>query len=204
MWEKPTYALCCLLCIPLCISDCIPIMVYYGIFHSYLDYIYTGYFFWLNHRFCWLNHLYTVCFPPRNGWSLPETTPRATVNLTQSGRDEGSATTTLRPGSLSHWIPSSLMCRYMGGFRKWWISKVDGLQFIVENPINMMIKGYPHGLETSMYCSGNRRLFHLLVDHSQCRLQQLSGGKQVILPLYLAISHPYLGCWGQAINMDIS
>ena len=127
MWEKPTYALCCLLCIPLCISDCIPIMVYYGIFHSYLDYIYTGYFFWLNHRFCWLNHLYTVCFPPRNGWSLPETTPRATVNLTQSGRDEGSATTTLRPGSLSHWIPSSLMCRYIGGFRKWWISKVDGL-----------------------------------------------------------------------------
>ena len=114
MWEKPTYALCCLLCIPLCISDCIPIMVYYGIFHSCLYYIYiiyvyifTGYFFWLNHLFCWLNHFYTVCFPPRNGWSIPETTPRATVNLTQSGRDEGSATTTLRPGSLSHWIPSS-------------------------------------------------------------------------------------------------
>ena len=34
MWEKPTYALCCLLCIPLCISDCIPIMVYYGILWS--------------------------------------------------------------------------------------------------------------------------------------------------------------------------
>ena len=82
------------------------IMVYFiPIFTTHI-YIYWV-FFWLNHLFCWLNHLYTVCFPPRNGWSLPETTPRATVNLTQSGRDEGSATTTLRPGSLSHWIPSS-------------------------------------------------------------------------------------------------
>lgn len=88
--HEPKYALCCLLCIPLCISDYIPIMVYYGIFHSYLYYmyiyIYTGYFFWLNHLFCWLNHLYTVCFPPRNGWSLPETTPRATVNAIRSRR----------------------------------------------------------------------------------------------------------------------